>query len=176
MTLWSLFLAMSSPGDVPSPQYYRDLNTPLTAVIIKQLLKNDSRSRRPKRCLTNVVRLVGFICLMSGISYAKVNVLKSFSTKWNEVSKFSFFRRLAKVRMWHVIVQHVSAPLLPPPFLLLARLQKSLLLALLPHQLVWLQPKLRGWWIRQLTLTKSRPMMGLCTCFGNKGLPLMMLR
>ena len=66
---------MSRPGDVPSLQYYKDFNTPLTAVSIHHLTKDDFKSRRPRRCLTNAFHLVGFFCLMSGISYAKVNVL-----------------------------------------------------------------------------------------------------
>ena len=64
---------MSNPGDVPNLQYYKDFNTPLNAAVIRQLLKDDYKSRRPRRCLTNFFRLVGFICLMSGISYIIVN-------------------------------------------------------------------------------------------------------
>jgi len=56
---------MSRPGDVPR------LLQPLTAVSIHQLLKDDYKSRRPRRCLNNIFCLVGFFCLMSGISYAK---------------------------------------------------------------------------------------------------------
>merc|ERR1719394_2175974 len=57
---------MSRPGDVPRLQ-------PLTAVSIHQLLKDDYKSRRPRRCLINTFHLVGFFCLMSGISYAKAS-------------------------------------------------------------------------------------------------------
>ena len=64
---------MPTPGEVPSLQYYKDFNTPLTAVTIHQLLKDDYKSRRPRRCLTNVFRLLGFVCLMSGICYIIVN-------------------------------------------------------------------------------------------------------
>merc|ERR1712111_311883 len=58
------FLAMSSPGDVPNLQYsqlqeenisLQDFSTPLTAVVIKQLLKDDYKSRRPRRYLAYVL-------------------------------------------------------------------------------------------------------------------------
>ena len=67
---------MSSPCDVLRCQYsqlqednisLQDFNAPLSAGQIHTLIKNDYKSRRPRRYFAYGLSVVGFICLMSGI-------------------------------------------------------------------------------------------------------------
>ena len=85
---------MSSPADIPSQQYYKEFNAPHMEALRLQL-RDDYRSRGRQRCCIHLLRLLGFACLMSGISYGIVREHFDYE-RMGELS-LSILQRLEKI-------------------------------------------------------------------------------